>query len=53
MRKGEARISTGVPGLDEVLEGGLLPRRAYLLRGAPGTGKTLLGLHFLAAGTRR
>lgn len=53
MRRGEARISTGIPGLDEVLEGGLLPGRAYLLRGAPGTGKTLIGLHFLAKAARR
>ncbi len=46
------RVSTGVPGLDEVLHGGLLPRRAYLVRGGPGTGKTILGLHFLVAGEK-
>lgn len=45
-----ARISTGVDGLDEVLHGGLISRRAYLVRGGPGTGKTTLGLHFLVAG---
>lgn len=44
------RLSTGVPGLDEVLYGGLIPQRAYLLRGGPGCGKTTLGMHFLAAG---
>lgn len=44
------RLSIGVPGLDEVLSGGLLPDRAYLLRGGPGSGKTTLGLHFLTAG---
>ncbi len=44
------RCLTGVPGLDEVLHGGLVPRRAYLVRGGPGTGKTTLGLHFLLAG---
>lgn len=44
------RLSTGIPGFDEVLRGGLLPERAYLVRGGPGTGKTTLGLHFLAAG---
>ncbi|MBD2776290.1 ATPase domain-containing protein [Iningainema tapete] len=44
------RLSTGVSGLDEVLHGGLLPNRAYLVRGGPGTGKTTLGIHFLAAG---
>lgn len=40
----------GVPGLDEILRGGLIPGRAYLVRGGPGTGKTTLGLHFLGAG---
>jgi circadian clock protein KaiC len=44
------RRSTGLPGLDEVLHGGLIPERAYLVRGGPGTGKTTLGLHFLMAG---
>jgi circadian clock protein KaiC len=44
------RCATGVAGLDEVLNGGLIERRAYLVRGGPGTGKTTLGLHFLAAG---
>lgn len=43
------RLSTGVSGLDEVLYGGLLQNQAYLVRGSPGSGKTTLGLHFLAA----
>ncbi len=45
------RLSTGVAGLDKILEGGLIPHRAYLVRGGPGSGKTTLGLHFLTAGT--
>ncbi len=49
----EVRLSTGVAGLDEVLHGGLLPGRTYLVRGGPGTGKTMLGLHFLTAGASR
>jgi circadian clock protein KaiC len=44
------RCPTGIVGLDEVLHGGLVPHRAYLARGGPGTGKTTLGLHFLRAG---
>jgi circadian clock protein KaiC len=44
------RLSTGVAGLDEIMHGGLIPGRAYLVRGGPGTGKTTLGLHFLRAG---
>lgn len=45
------RVSTGIPGLDEILYGGLVAKRAYLIRGGPGCGKTTLGLHFLRAGT--
>jgi circadian clock protein KaiC len=48
--KADARCPTGIIGLDEVLHGGLIPQRAYLVRGGPGTGKTTLGLHFLRAG---
>lgn len=45
----QGRHSTGVEGLDHILNGGLIDNRAYLVRGAPGTGKTTLGLHFLRA----
>lgn len=41
---------TGVAGLDDILHGGLIPGRSYLIRGVPGTGKTILGFHFLTAG---
>ncbi|MHB9134666.1 MAG: ATPase domain-containing protein [Armatimonadota bacterium] len=44
------RVSTGITGFDEVLNGGFIANRAYLVRGGPGAGKTILGLHFLAAG---
>ncbi len=47
------RLSTGVEGLDEILYGGCLPGRAYLLRGGPGSGKTTLGLHILATGAAK
>ncbi|MCO6440630.1 MAG: AAA family ATPase [Nitrococcus mobilis] len=43
------RLCTGVDGLDEILHGGLIPQRSYLIRGGPGRGKTTLGLHFLTA----
>lgn len=49
-KKLDKRIATGVPGLDEIIYGGFIPERAYLVRGGPGTGKTTLGLHYLAAG---
>ncbi len=44
------RLSTGVAGLDLMLGGGLFDGSATLVAGAPGTGKTTLGLHFIAAG---
>ncbi len=46
----ENRLSVGITGLNEVIGGGLIPQRSYLVRGGPGTGKTTLGFHFLAAG---
>jgi circadian clock protein KaiC len=44
------RLSVGISGLNEVIGGGLIPQRSYLVRGGPGTGKTTLGFHFLTAG---
>lgn len=49
-RAAPERVSTGTTGLDEILDGGLLARRRYLVRGGPGLGKTTLGLNFLATG---
>ena len=46
------RLSTGVAGLDAMLGGGLLRGSSTLVTGASGTGKTLLGLSFLAAGAQ-
>lgn len=51
--RAETRVSTGVRGLDEVVQGGLIPHRAYLVRGGPGSGKTTLGMHFLTDGACR
>ena len=49
----QAYLSTGVPGLDAILGGGLVAGRIYLIEGEPGTGKTTTGLQFLAEGARR
>ena len=46
------RISMGIPGLDDILGGGLTPNRVYLVEGTPGTGKTTLSLQFLLEGAR-
>lgn len=42
--------ATGVPGLDEILAGGLSRGRLFLLEGSPGAGKTTLATQFLLAG---
>jgi circadian clock protein KaiC len=44
------RASTGIAGLDDILEGGLARNRLHLLEGSPGTGKTTIALQFLMAG---
>jgi circadian clock protein KaiC len=44
------RLSTGVSGLDDLTRGGLPRGSSTLIEGGTGTGKTLLGLHFLLAG---
>ncbi len=40
------RVPTGIPGLDTVLRGGFLKAGIYIVRGEPGTGKTILGNQF-------
>lgn len=37
------RLSTGVPGLDQVLGGGFVEGASYIVQGQPGAGKTILG----------
>lgn len=49
----QERASTGIPGLDDVLGGGLPSNHVYLVEGDPGSGKTTLGLHFLREGVLR
>src|SRR5512135_2266688 len=44
------RIKSGVPGLDEMLGGGFLAETANLVEGAPGTGKSTLGMQFIYNG---
>jgi circadian clock protein KaiC len=49
-REGLAR--TGVPGLDDILAGGLSAGHVFLLEGRPGTGKTTIALRFLLEGAQ-
>ncbi|MFB6107541.1 MAG: ATPase domain-containing protein [Haloplanus sp.] len=46
----DERLATGISGLDEILDGGFIGGRSYMLRGEPGAGKTILGFHFLTSG---
>jgi circadian clock protein KaiC len=47
---GTERIKTGIVGLDEMLGGGFLSQSANLVEGAPGTGKSTLGMQFIYSG---
>jgi len=49
---GLPKVPTGIRGLDEITRGGLPRGRSTLVTGGTGSGKTLLGLHFLVAGAR-
>ena len=44
------KVPTGIPGMDELLNGGIPERNVVLLSGGPGTGKTIFGQQFLYAG---
>lgn len=47
------RVQTGIPDLDRMLGGGFFPGHSVLIAGAPGTGKTSLGMQFLHNGIVR
>ncbi len=53
MEGSDGRVSSGISGLDDLLRGGFVSGRMYLICGEPGTGKTLLGMHFLEDGIER
>lgn len=44
------RLTSGIPGLDRVLGGGLLRRSATFIAGSPGVGKTTFGMQFVLEG---
>jgi len=46
------RISSGVPGFDELVQGGLLPDRLYVVSGPPGSGKTTFCSQFMTQGAK-
>ncbi len=46
------RSRTGISGLDDILCGGFLPSRLYLIDGNPGAGKTTVAMQYLLQGVR-
>jgi circadian clock protein KaiC len=50
---GSAKLAFGVPELDEMLRGGLRPGSITMLLGSSGSGKTVLGMQFIAEGVKR
>ncbi len=49
---GDHRIPSGIPGLDQLLGGGLWPGACTMVAGPSGSGKTVLGLHFIFGGAQ-
>jgi len=47
------KIATGIPGFDELSHGGLPRNRTTLLRGGPGSGKTVFALQSIVNAARR
>ena len=47
------RVTTGVPGLDEIVNGGYFLGSTTVLAGISGVGKSCMALHYIAEGARR
>src|SRR5437762_1836050 len=48
-----SRVATGIPGLDELLNGGYFVASTTLVVGISGAGKSVMALQFIADGARR
>jgi len=48
-----SKVRTYIPGLDEILYGGIPERNVVLISGGPGTGKSILAKQFLYNGLER
>jgi len=47
------RISTGIPGMDEIVNGGFFIGSTTVVAGISGVGKSVMGLQYIAEGARR
>jgi len=52
-KAGIVRVPTGIPGLDKLIQGGLVKNSANLVAGGTGTGKTIFAIQFLVEGVKR
>src|SRR5207245_1128029 len=48
-----SRVATGIPGLDELVNGGYFVASTTLVVGISGAGKSVMALQFIAEGARR
>ena len=48
-----SRIPSGIPGLDEMVEGGFEKNSSVLVIGGGGSGKTIFGTQFLLEGIEK
>jgi len=49
----EKRVSTGIPGMDPLINGGFKRKSINLVAGGAGSGKTILALQFLLEGIKK
>ena len=47
------RVDTGIPGLDEMISDGFWRGSTTLIAGPTGSGKTIIGLHFICVGANQ
>jgi circadian clock protein KaiC len=47
------RVTTGIPGLDEIVNGGYFLGSTTVVAGISGVGKSVMALHYMAEGARR
>ncbi|MEI4469685.1 ATPase domain-containing protein [Frigidibacter sp. MR17.24] len=47
------KLSSGAPGLNKIIQGGITAGSLTLIQGSPGTGKTTLALQFLRDGSEK
>lgn len=52
-RKGGEKVTTGIPGLDSLIEGGFEKKSSNVIVGGAGSGKTIFAVQFLIDGMKR